>query len=118
MPVAPDAPAVAYKFAWDALLAIALFDLVVGLVLRWPTRRLVRVTRYDPPNGISPAAAAFMDKGGQCERPFAAALISLATKGYVQIQQTADWVTLEKLRTADVLLPPEESVVLSSLFPG
>lgn len=118
MQVASDAPADAYTLAWGALLAIAVFYIVVGAALRWRTRRLVRVTRYEPPQGISPAAAAFLVEGGRCERPFAAALVSLATKGYLQILQEADWVTLEKLRAADSQLPPEESIVLSSLFPS
>jgi hypothetical protein len=118
VPVAPDAPADVYTYAWGALLAIVVFYIVVGIALRWRIRRQVRVTRYEPPQGISPAAAAFLDQGGRYERPFAAALVSLATKGYLKILQTADWVTLERQRAADSQLPPEESVVLSSLFPS
>jgi hypothetical protein len=118
MPIGSDAPADAYVFAWSALLAIFVFFILMGLALRRRTGRLVRVTRYEPPQGISPATAAFLDRGGRCERAFAAALVSLAAKGYLQILKTADWVTLEKLKAADAQLPPEESVVLSSLFPS
>jgi len=118
MPVTPDAPAQLYTIAWVGLLAIFVFYIAVGIVLRWPVQRTVRVTRYDPPDGISPAVAAFLVESGRCERSFAAAIISLATKGFLQILQKADWVTLEKLRDVDTQLPAEESAVLSFLLPG
>ncbi len=118
MPVASDAPAQLYTIAWVALLAIFIFYIVVGIALRWRVQRTVRVTRYDPPQGISPAVAAFLVESGRCERSFAAALVSLATKDYLRILQKADWITLEKLRDADTRLPPEESAILSFLFPS
>jgi hypothetical protein len=118
MPVTPDAPAQLYTIAWVGLLAIFILYIVVGVALRWPVQRTVRVTRYDPPQGISPAVAAFLVESGRCERSFAAALVSLATKGFLQILQKADWVTLEKLRDVDLQLPAEESAVLSFLFPS
>jgi hypothetical protein len=118
MPVTADAPAQLYTIAWVGLLAIFIFYIVVGCALRWPVQRTVRVTRYDPPQGISPAVAAFLVESGRCERSFAAALVSLATKGFLQILQKADWVTLEKLRDVDLQLPAEESAVLSFLFPS
>jgi hypothetical protein len=112
-----DAPAYLYTIAWVGLLAIFIFYLAVGLALRWRPQRLVRVTRYNPPDGISPAAAAFLVESGRCERAFAAALASLATKEYVKILQKGDTLTLEKLRAAETQLPSEESAVLTSLFP-
>lgn len=117
MPVASDAPADAYRLAWEALFALTVFYIALSIAFRWRTQRPVRVTRYEPPLGITPAAAAFLNEGGRYERPFAAALVSLAAKNYLQIQQTPVWITLEKLRTGDAQLPPEESIVLSSLFP-
>jgi hypothetical protein len=117
MPVASDAPADVYRLAWEALLALTVIYIAVSIGLRRRTQRLVRVTRYEPPQGITPAAAAFLNEGGQYERPFAAALVSLAAKNNIKILQTPVWVTLEKLRTSDAQLPPEESVVFSSLFP-
>jgi hypothetical protein len=116
MPVASNSPADAYSFAWWALLAITVFYIAVGVALRWRTRLLIRVTRYEPLEGISPAAAAFPNEGSRFERPFAAALVSLAAKNFLRILQAPVWVTLEKLKVADAQLPPEESAVLSSLF--
>jgi Predicted membrane protein (DUF2207) C-terminal domain len=118
MPVASEATTQIYTFAGVALLVIFTFFVVLGVALRWPIQRTVRVTRYDPPQGISPAVAAFLVEGGRCERSFAAALVSLAAKGYLQISQDADWVTIEKLRDANTALPPEEASILSFLFPS
>lgn len=118
MSVASDAPAQLYTIAWVALLAISILYILVGVGLRWRVQRTVRVTRYNPPLEISPAVAAFLVESGRCERSFAAALVSLATKDYLHILQKSDWVTFEKLQDADAQLPPEESAILSALFPG
>jgi hypothetical protein len=118
MPVTSDAPAQLYSIAWIALLAIFIAYILAGVSLHWRVQRKVRVTRYDPPQGISPAVTAFLVESGRCERSFAAAIVSLATKGYMRVLQKSDWVTFEKLRDADSQLPPEESGILSALFPG
>ncbi len=117
MPAASDAPSYLYTLAWFALLVISLFYIVVGIVLRRGMRQSVYVTRYEPPNGISPAVAAYLAECGRSERSFAAAIVSVAAKGYLTILQKADWVTLEKLKDNDAELPPEEFSVLLSLFP-
>ena len=114
---AADAPAYLYTIAWVGLLAIFVFYVAVSLALRWRPQRLVRVTRYEPPNGISPAAAAFLIESGRCERAFAASLVSLAAKGYLKILQKGDTFTLEKLSGTDAQLPPEESAIYTFLFP-
>lgn len=111
-----DAPAQLYTFAWTALLVISAFYGIAGVALRWRPQRTIKVTRYEPPQGISPGVAAFLFQSGRCERSFAAALISLAAKGYLTIRQKAAWFTLEKLREPDVL-PKEESAALATLFP-
>jgi hypothetical protein len=115
--VASDAPAQLYTIAWVALLAIFTLYLLVGIGLRRRVKRTGRVTPYDPPQGISPAVAPYPVGSGRCERSFAAAIVSLATNGYLRILQKSDWVTFEKLWDADTKLPPEESAILSSLFP-
>jgi hypothetical protein len=117
MPAASSGTSTFFPVAWYALLTISVIYIGIGAVLRRGTRWSVRVTRYEPPKGISPAVAAFLNEGGRSERAFAAAIISLATKGYMKILQKADWITLDKLRDADSWLPAEESTVLFSVFP-
>lgn len=114
---AADAPAYLYTIAWVGLLAIFVFYIAVSLALRWRPQRQVRVTRYEPPNAISPAAAAFLIESGRCERAFAASLVSLAAKQYLKILQNGDTFTLEKLRDTDAQLHPEESAIHTFLFP-
>jgi hypothetical protein len=116
MQTVPDVPAHLYTMAWVALLAISVFYIAVGIALRWRPNRSIRVTRYEPPEGFSPAVAAFLVESGRCERSFAAALVSLAAKQYLKISQKGDTVTLEKLREADSQLPLEESGIFSFLF--
>jgi uncharacterized protein (TIGR04222 family) len=73
--------------------------------------------RYEPPEAVSPAAAAFLVESGRYERAFSAALVSLAAKDYMRVLEKGDTFTLEKLRDADAKLPPEERAVHSYLFP-
>ena len=47
----------------------------------------IAVTECEPPQGIFPAIAEYLVESGRCERAFAAALISLAAKGYLPIHQ-------------------------------
>lgn len=91
------------------------FYLCTVSALRW-TPKTSTVTQYDPPEGVSPSLAAYLRDNGKFERAFAAALVSLATKGYLRIGQREDWFTLERLREADAALPPEESTILTTLF--
>jgi hypothetical protein len=106
-----------YAGAWGGLLLILAFDFVAGTVLKWGPRQAVRVTHYEPPRGISATIAATLVENGRCERSFATAIVSLAAKGYVKVLQEADWFSVELIRAPDSQLRPEESVVLSSLFP-
>jgi hypothetical protein len=94
---------------------LLIFYLCTIVALRW-TPKTSTVTQYDPPEGVSSALAAYLRDDGKYERAFAAALVSLASKGYLRIGQHKDWFTLERLREADSALPPEESTILTTLF--
>jgi Predicted membrane protein (DUF2207) C-terminal domain len=105
-----------YSFAWLALFVLIAYFGILSAVFRWaPARRKV-VTQYKPPDKISPAVAACLMENGRFERAFAAALVSLAAKGYVGIQQKNDRYVLNKLRDADEDLSPEESGIVVRLF--
>jgi hypothetical protein len=111
-----DAPAYIYQLAWSGVAGVCAYYAVMTVVVHWSGRRNVGVTRYEPPQGISPGVAAYLMEAGRCERAFAAALISLAAKGYIEIQQEKDWFVLERLREPDGSLPLDESVILTTLF--
>jgi hypothetical protein len=113
---ASDAPAFAYHWAWIALGIVAGYYVLIAIALRWRPQHRVSVTRYEPPPGISPAVAAYLFENGRCEPAFAAALVSLAAKGYIRIVQIKDSFRLTKLRESDSALPPEESSALAEIF--
>jgi hypothetical protein len=116
--VPSDAPAFAYHWAWIGLAVVAGYYVAMAVVLRWRPQRRVSVTRYEPPLGISPAVAAYLFENGRCERAFAAALVSLAAKGYIRIVQKEDSFRLTRLRESDSALPPEELYALAEVFPS
>jgi hypothetical protein len=116
MPDVSDAPAYVYQLAWLSVGAVCAYYAVATIVVHWSLKRNIGVTRYEPPQGTSPGVAAYLMESGRCERAFAAALISLAAKGYIEIQQKKDWFVLEKLREPDGSLPLDESIVLTSIF--
>jgi hypothetical protein len=113
-----DAPAFAYRWAWIGLAVVTGYYMAMAVALRWRPQRRVSVTRYEPPSRISPAVAAYLFENGRCERAFAAALVSLAAKGYIRIVQKKDSFRLTKLRESDSALPPEESCALAEIFPS
>src|SRR5271155_5004073 len=94
---------------------LLIFYLSTVIALRW-TPKKTTVIQYDPPLEVSPAMAGYLRDNGRYERAFAAALVSLATKGYLRIRQHEDWFTLERLREADSGLPVEESTIVTTLF--
>jgi hypothetical protein len=116
MPDVSDAPAYIYQLAWLSVGLVCAYYAVATMVVHWSLKRNIGVTRYEPPQGISPGVAAYLMENGRCERAFTAALISLAAKGYLEIQQKKDWFVLEKLREPDGSLPLDESIILTSIF--
>ena len=117
MPNVLDAPAAIYQFAWIGVAVLCVCYVASTIAFHLDSQRKVAVTRYDPPEGISAGLAAYLVESGRCERAFAAAIVSLAAKGYIEIQQKGDWVVLERLRESDAAsLPLEESIILASLF--
>jgi hypothetical protein len=113
-----DAPASAYMQAWTGLALVLLYYVMAMILLRRSQPSSTSVTGYEPPRDLSPALAGYLFETGRCERAFAAALVSLAVKGYLEIRQTKDWFTLKRLRELDDSLPPEESLALDGLFPS
>jgi hypothetical protein len=112
------APFSIYELAWMAVALTFVYFLVVAIALHWKSAHTVDVTRYEPPENVSPALAAYLIENGRCERAFAAAIISLGSKGFLRIHEDGGRFALKKLRDADTSLPGEESCVLESVFPN
>ena len=54
---------------------------------------------------------------GKLPRAMAAAMVNMAAKGFLRIEQYDDTYTLHKLETAAARLEPEEDALACSCFP-
>jgi uncharacterized protein (TIGR04222 family) len=108
--IAGSEPAVA------ALFFVLAYDVLAVLLLRLPRTQHTSVPRYEPPPGASPGVAAWLFDGGELPRAMAAALVNMAAKGYLQIDQTGDCCSVTQLRTEFSMLQPEEDALARSLF--
>jgi hypothetical protein len=118
MQLASDIPAFRYVQAWIGLGIVLAYYVVLSVIFRARTRSSIGVTQYDPPQGITPAVAANLTENGLYERAFASALVSLSSKGFLELGQNKHLFNLKKLREPSDALPPEESLILTSLFAG
>ncbi|USG60706.1 DUF2207 domain-containing protein [Sneathiella marina] len=73
---------------------------------------------FEPPSGYSPAATRYIMRSGFDNKVFAAAIVSMAVKGYLEIEEDDKGVyTLIKADYRQKLSPGEKSVA-RSLFPN
>jgi hypothetical protein len=103
--------------AWYGLGVVSAYFILASLALRWQRRGGVRVAQYDPPPRISPALAAYLWERGVGDKPFVVALLNMASKGWLKIEQgPADY--LFSRGDASVKLEDEEQVIAEDLFRG
>ncbi len=103
------------------LLALTTLVAVAGfLYLAW--RRYGRdpeagitFAHYEPPEGYSPGAVRYIRRMGYDNNTLTAAIVSLAVKGYLRIDQHGDDYTLEQKRS-DEPLGPGEAALVNGLF--
>jgi uncharacterized membrane protein YgcG len=82
------------------------------------------IPMFAPPAGLSPAAVSyvhyqgFATAGGSALRAFIAALMSLAVKRLMEIDDDGKTVTLKRIATAREPLPGGEHVIMDSLLFG
>jgi uncharacterized membrane protein YgcG len=70
---------------------------------------------YEPPPGYSPGAVRYISRMGYDSKALAAAVISLAVKGYLKLSREADTYLLTQT-TSNAPLGPGETVLLRELF--
>ena len=78
----------------------------------------VIVTRYDPPDGFSPASLRYIRQMYYDDKVMTAAVVNLAVKGYLKIQRRGDAHWLVKQSPAEPGLPmaPGENELYAGLF--
>lgn len=75
------------------------------------------VPEYDPPEGFSPAACRYVTRMGYDGTAFTAAIVNLAVKGAIRIEEEDDQFTLERRPWSDgASLSKGERAVLDRLF--
>jgi len=103
------------------LLVLSLYLVMWMRVGRDPGKGIV-VVRYEPPQGYSPAALGFLHDRGYQQRQLAAALVSLAVKGMIFIEQKKSEWTIRPANSRGSSrgepLSPEEEELLGSLLAG
>jgi len=68
------------------IVVLLYYVMIWGMVGRDPARGTI-VPLYEPPDNMSPAAMRFLERMGFDEKTFTAAIMGLAAKGYLTIQQ-------------------------------
>ncbi|HNY50385.1 MAG TPA: DUF2207 domain-containing protein [Smithella sp.] len=71
---------------------------------------------YEPPGKLSPASMRFIVKMGYDDKVFSAAIINMAVKGYLKIQELNDKFTLLKTSAGEGQLSGEEKAAATKLF--
>ena len=123
-------PDTAQKIRWFARDNGAAIVLLAGLLfsLAWyawawlkagrdPAKGVI-IPRFEPPTGLSPAGSRYVLDMSFDQKSFIAAIISLAVKGFIRIEQTGEEFTLERLPGRGKVAPTDgESAVLDELLP-
>ena len=105
--------------AVSALIFVLLYFVIVALAIRIFEPQSVLVAQYKLPTGVSPAVAAWLLERGALPRALAAAIVNMAAKRYVKIEQDGDLYSITQLGPDVSLdLEPEEDALARNLFKG
>jgi hypothetical protein len=108
-----------YEVAVAAWFVVLIYYLFVTMVAGRGGKPRVAVASYNAPVDMSPAVAAWLLQRGDMPRAVAAALVNMAAKGYVKIEQSSDVVSVTQVPDAsDRNLEPEEDALQCVLFRG
>jgi uncharacterized membrane protein YgcG len=99
------------------LLLLGFYGLAWRAVGRDPQMGVI-FPHYEPPEGYSPASMRFIRRMGYDHKTFATALVNLAVKGHVNIEENDGEYTIEKQDNAMADLAPGESVLMRKLLLG
>ncbi len=99
------------------VLVLAYYGFIWLRVGRDPARGTV-IPLFEPPKGLSPAAMCFVSRMGFDDTSFAAAIVSLAVKGVLRIDDDGERFRLERTSRDESALSPGERAVVARLFAG
>ncbi len=111
---APTTPPTQYTIPVLVLLLFIYFMIVWSRYGR-DSREGTIIPLFEPPLNLSPAAMRFISRMGEDQKTLTAAIVSLATKAYLSIQDLSGTFSLVK-QTNTPALPPEEEAIAKELF--
>ncbi|MFK7816420.1 MAG: DUF2207 domain-containing protein [Gammaproteobacteria bacterium] len=76
----------------------------------------VIIPHYQPPQGFPPGGLRYINEMGHDKKAFTAALLNLAVKGYLKIEEVGKTFTLRKVKNSDLRLPIGERTIHEKLF--
>ena len=101
-----------------ALLILALYYLLVWSAVGRDSRRGVIMPLYEPPANLSPASMRYLVRMGFDNKAFAAAILDMATRGYLKIKEQAGSYTLYRTKADNHALTPDEKQTAAVMFDG
>jgi hypothetical protein len=99
--------------------ALFLFYLIAWISIGADPKPGAIVARYEPPDGLSPAAARYIASGATDGRSFAAVIAQLAVRGCIRVESANEKYRLSRLMSDGAVessLAPEEKLTLALLF--
>ena len=107
-------------FGFAGWIVVLLYYVMIwGMVGKDPVSGTI-VPLYEPPDNMSPAAMRFLERMGFDEKAFTAAIMGLAAKGYLTIEQdeskTYKLVRRKNATDKDGSLSPDEKSLARTLF--
>jgi len=111
-----DNQAAAVGFVWLVLL-LGFYLRAWHQVGRDPAKGVI-IPLFSPPAGFSPAMVRFLNRMGFDNKAFAAAVVDMAVKGAVQIQENDGEYALVRRDVPKAPLSRGEQLVAATLFPG
>jgi len=100
------------------LVLIFLYYLLVWAAVGRDPKHGTIMALYEPPSGFSPAAIRFLERMGYDNKAFASAVVNMAVKGYLRIEEDGGTYTLYRTQSDISVLSPDEKAAASILFDG
>ncbi len=99
-------------------LLVLIYYFIAWIIAGRDPRKGTIIPLYEPPDNLSPAALRFITEMGYDHHVFAAAVISMAVKGYLTVKEHDGEYTLKRTETDESGLSPEEKKIAAKLFKG
>ncbi|MGH6619829.1 MAG: DUF2207 family protein, partial [Alphaproteobacteria bacterium] len=74
--------------------------------------------QYEPPSGLTPAGARYVMEFGFDDKAFTAAVVNMAVKGFLTIEEDDDKAFTLETTGKSAPLSPGERAIANKLFPG